>query len=182
MMHSETIMMTEVNTQRTVLPISDAAFNNRVAMKQAYSKLSFQKRPTVLLTLTVKEPKGDHGNWLVSDELFIQKANLLLRWINAELYGRKFKKKEAGLTGFGCLEKQANQQPHTHLAITTRLAPKTIKKMKNALYQKIKKINLFEADGVDFQVIGGSDSDFWRVGAYIAKEGRMVTLGPDGII
>ena len=164
------------------LTTDNTAVFNRKALQQAYSTLSFQQRPTALLTLTVKEPKGDHGRWLVSDDVLLRKANLLIHWINVELFGRKYQKNGKGLKGFGSIEKQASYQPHVHLAVTSPMPPKHFVKLKNALFEKIKKINLFEDSGVDLRLIGGDDTDHWRVGKYIAKDGRMLTLGTDGIM
>lgn len=150
-------------------------------LKQAYAAYSFNLRPTVLLTLTVREPKGSSGGWRVSESVLIKKANLLLLWINADLFGRKFLKNGSGLKGFGCIEEQANHQPHAHLAITTPMPPKRFQRFRKALHQKIKKIDLFESTGTDIRLINGDDVDYWRVGNYIAKDGHMITLGPEGI-
>jgi len=154
---------------------------SRQAIKQAYSSFAFQQRPAALLTFTVKEPKGKHGNWLVSDASLIYKSNLLLRWLNTGLFGRKFQKRGLGLSGFGSVEKQSNHQPHIHLAITSHMPPKRLLKLKKVLFEKIKKIDLFEQAGIDLQMIGSSDADFWRVGGYIAKDGNMLTLDIDGL-
>ena len=154
---------------------------SRKSIQKAYSMLAFQQRPTALLTLTVKEPKGKHGGWLVSDSKLLSSANLLLRWVNAELYGRKFQKRGLGLEGFGSLEKQSNSQPHIHLAITSAMPPKRFTKMKSSILSKIEKLPLFEKSGIDVQLIGNSDADSWRVGNYVAKEGNMLTLTGGGI-
>lgn len=170
-----------INQQPTITQMNSKALFSRKAIQQAYSTFSFQQRPTVLLTLTVKEPKGDYGSWLVPDDVLLRKANLLIHWVNIELFGRKYQKNGKGLTGFGSIEKQANHQPHTHLAITSTMPPKRFLKFKQVLFEKIKKINLFESSGVDLQPVKSGDADYWRVGAYVAKGGRMLTLGASGI-
>lgn len=173
--------MHNIEKQHHATTMSNEAPYSRQALKQAYAIFAFNKRPTVLLTLTVKEPKGKYGNGLVSENTLLNKANLLLKWVNADLYGRKFLKNGKGLQGFGSIEKQSNGQPHTHLAITSPVPPKQFLKLKKSLFEKIKKIDLFEASGTDVRMIDTGDVDYWRVGGYIAKEGRMVTLGAEGI-
>jgi len=164
-----------------ITPYQEAPFNRR-AIQRGYSTFARQQRPTALLTLTVKEPKGKHGGWLVTANSLLQKANLFFHWVNADLFGRKYQKKGLGLTGFGCIENQANHQPHAHLAITTPMLRNFFQKLKETIFRKIEKISLFEARGTDIQLIGNSDEDFLRVGDYLAKNGRMVTLGTDGIL
>lgn len=165
----------------TISEMNETAVFDRKLLQQAYSTFSFQQRPSVLLTLTVKEPKGKHGHWLVSDDVLLRKTNMLIHWINSELFGRKYRKNGKGLKAFGSIEKQSNLQPHIHFAITNRMPPKQFLKFKKILLEKIRKIKLFEEHGVDVQLIGSSDADAWRVGQYIAKDGRMLTLGPEGI-
>ena len=155
---------------------------NRHEMQQAYSQLALEQQPTTLLTLTVKEPTGKHGNWRIPVDTLISKGNLLLLWVNSELFGKKFKKNGFGLTGFGCIENQANHQPHLHLAITNPMPPNRLVKLKEAVFEKIQKFKLFDPRGVDVRPIGDSDEDFSAIGYYLAKEGQMVTLGADGVV
>lgn len=173
--------MNTMNQQLTPTMPNQALFS-RQALKQAYSIFAFEKRPSVLLTLTVKEPKGIYGNGLVSENTLITKANMLFKWVNADLFGRKFLKRGRGLQGFGSIEQQTNGQPHTHLAITSQIPPKRFLKFKKSLFEKIKKIDLFEANGTDIRMIGTDDADYWRIGSYITKNGRTVTLGAEGIL
>jgi len=155
-------------------------------MKQAYSNMAFQTKPTVLLTITVKEPKlrsrNDNGRWLVSDAQFLKKANDLMHWVNVELFGRKYKKNNKGLTGFGSIEKQASNQPHLHLAIDTKMPPMRFIALKRVFIEKCEKINLFNSNGIDLSLIGGSEADYFQVGAYVAKGGDMLFLSGDGIM
>ena len=82
---------------------------------------------------------------------------------------------------FGCIEKQANHQPHLHLAITNPMPPKFYLKAKKVLFKKLKKFSLFHESGTDLRLIGGDDADYWRIGDYLGKDGRLLTMGPAGV-
>lgn len=155
------------------------------ALKRAWSKFSFQQRPTVLLTLTVKEPKihpgKDRGSHVIPDVTLIRKATQLIHYVSCDLFGRSYEKHNKGLTGFGCIEKQLNHQPHLHLAITTSMPPRRLLAFQKSLFKKAGKFRLFEKSGIDLKPINGNDEDYWRVGNYVAKGGRMLLLAPNGI-
>ena len=154
---------------------------NRVAMREAYSELSRQQRPTALLTLTVKEPNSPHAKWQVPDSTLLRNVNKLLYWVNIKMFGGKFMKKGLGLMGFGCIEKQANYQPHVHMAITSGVPLEKFFEFQNVVFEKAQKISLFDKSGIDLQSITASDADYTRVGDYLAKGGRMLMLGADGL-
>lgn len=159
--------------------------HTRDAFKAGLSKMSFQQKPTAMLTLTVKEPKlqyrNDDGRWLVPDATLMRKAGYLLHFVNIEIFGRQYQNHGKGLSGFGCIEKQSSYQPHLHLAITNSMPPKQFVKIKKMITKKIKKFSLFNEAGTDFRFVGGDDADYWRLGDYLGKDGRLVLFGADGL-
>ena len=70
---------------------------NRIAMREAYSELSRQQRPTALPTLTVKEPNSPHAKWQVPDSTLLHNVKKLLHWVNIKWFGRKYMEKGLGL-------------------------------------------------------------------------------------
>jgi hypothetical protein len=191
--NKEIIMTTLIKSpQRGVLGKAQTYINQyqatvytRDALKAGVSKMAFQQMPTALLTLTVKEPKlrsrNDDGRWLVPDATLIRKAGYLLHFVNSAVFGHQYQKHGKGLSGFGCIEKQANHQPHLHLAMTDFMPPKQFLKIKKIITTKIKKFSLFNEAGTDFRLIGGDDSDYWQLGNYLGKDGRLVLFGTDGV-
>jgi len=169
-----------LNNAYHVTTSNDSPYS-RVTMQRAYSAFSRKQNPTALLTLTVKEPRSESVNWQVPDNTLLRKANSLFHWINAELFGRKYLKRGLGLIGFGCIEKQSNHQPHVHLAITSGVPLEKFTKFENVLFNKVKKISLFDKSGIDLQPIESTEADSARVGNYLAKGDRMLTLGADGL-
>jgi len=170
--------------QSPMIKYETTAFT-REPLKRGMSRLAFDTKPTALLTLTVQEPRiryrNDDGRWLVPDQTLMKKANNLLHFINSDLFGSKYRDKNKGFKGFGCIEKQANHQPHLHLAITNPMPPKLYLKAKKVLFKKLKKFSLFHESGTDFRLIGGDDADYWRLGNYLGKGGRLLTMGPTGV-
>lgn len=163
----------------------EATVFTRDALKAGMSQMAYRLKPTALLTLTVKEPRlrrrNDDGQWLVSDLKLLREANFLLYCVNSAVFGRKYQKHGVGLTGFGCIETQANHQPHLHLAITNAMPPKRFLKIDRAISLKSQKTKYFTEAGIDFRLVGGEDADRWRLGSYLGKEGRLMTLGPGGV-
>jgi hypothetical protein len=141
--------------------------------------------PKVLLTLTVNQANlnrgGDIGFPLVSKETLLRKTNQLLHYVNAAMYGRQYERYKRGLTGFGCIEKQLNEQPHIHLAITSHTSPQMYAKLKKVIYKKVEKIAIFDNHGVDIRPITQTDTDYLRVGEYLAKDGDMIFLDYTGV-
>lgn len=170
--------------QQPMINYEATAFT-RDALKKGMSRLAFDTMPSALLTLTVQEPRlryrNDDGRWLVPDRTLLKKANDLLHYVNSDLFGSKYRDRSMGLKGFGCIEKQVNHQPHLHLAITSPMPPKLYMKTKKVLSKKLKKFSLFHESGTDFRMIGGEDADYWRVGGYLGKGGRLLTMGPGGV-
>lgn len=151
-------------------------------IQHEYAKFSVRQKPKALLTLTVKEPKGKFGNWKVSDRKLLRSTNRLLHWVNSAMFGRNYKKNRKYLSGFGGLEYQSNEQPHIHLALSSPMPPKLLVKLKKILFEKVKKIALFDVRGIDLKLINDDPQDHYRVGAYVMKGGRSVILDENGII
>ena len=159
---------------------------SRTKLKNGWVALGFQQTPTALLTITVKEPKLQKSRystrWQIRDFELLTYANKLIHWTNADVFGRNYKKRGLGLTGFGCLEYQSNLQPHLHLAIANSMSPSLFDQLSEAIFNKCKKIPIFHRAGIDWVRIEESPEDHLRVAKYLAKEGDMLILGPNGII
>lgn len=159
---------------------------SRIKLKKGWAQLGFQQTPTALLTITVKEPKQgkltSSRSWKVDDWYLVTQANKLIHWTNTDVFGRRYKKRGLGLTGFGCLEYQSNHQPHIHLAIANSMPQELFDQISHAIFRKAQKIPMFDRSGIDFVRIGEAPEDHLRVANYLTKEGNMLILGPNGIL
>lgn len=143
-------------------------------MADAYANWAVELKPTAFLTLTVKEPKLHKGlggkNWIVPHQTLLEKANLLIHWVNGALFGRGYQARKAGLIGFGSIERQGNGQPHIHAAIGADMPGHWLAKAQNVVYKKLEKINLFDKRGVLLKPIDPTDRDYYKSGRYTVKE------------
>jgi|SRR5690554_3661016 len=158
----------------------------RNAIKRGTSQFAFKSRPTAFLTLTVKEPwikyRHENGKWLIKETTLIKTASDLLHYVNRDCYGRNYRKNEKGLYGWGQIAPQKNHQPHLHLLILNKhISPLHFLKLSRSIKSKVQKLNLFDTNGTDFRLIGGEDSDHFRIGDYIGREGYTVTFDRNGI-
>jgi len=165
---------------------SDYSPFHRQRLKSGWSSTAFKLMPQLLITITVKEPKhqrrNDDGRWLISEESLMTKSNLLLHFVNADFFSKNYKKKGRYLEGFGCIEPQKNHQPHIHLAVTNKLPPKSLIRLKRSFEMKIKKVPLFESQGFDFRFTDTSDESYLKIGSYLAKGLNMLILSEDGLL
>lgn len=165
---------------------SDYSPFHKQRLQSGWSAAAFQLMPQLFITITVKEPKlryqNDDGRWLVSEQSLMTKTNLLLHFVNADFFGKNYKKKDRYLKGFGCIEPQKNHQPHIHLAVTNKLPPKSLIRLKRSFHEKFLKIPLFDTQGFDYQFTNTDDESYWRIGNYLAKGLNMLVLSNDGLI
>ena len=147
-----------------------------------WSHYIFCNPPSYFITITFKDSSFNRypTKWRYSDDEAISLTNRLLHFVNHQIFGRRYKQKNRFLHGVGCLEYQANHNPHFHLLINNKFLP--LYRIERAFLSKIQKFNIFDSSGFDYQKVNPDDIDLWRISKYVTKAGKMVVLGKDGIL
>lgn len=156
---------------------------NRQRISDEWAEFSVEQKPTAWMTLTAKEPQGNNNlPWQISNSTLMNKANLLVHFINQDFFNNREKARGEFLEGFGCIEPQRNYQPHIHLAITNKFTPTKLASLESMFINKLKKFTLFNSRGFDFQQVSPSDDHFRGIGSYVAKGGNMLLLSKEGLM